>query len=121
MKRLVILSLMVLLLSSCSNKEEKIATVQSIDCATMKEKLVDQAYLVDVRSKEEYALSSLDYAINIPIDQIENKISDIVNDKTKPIIVFCRSGSRSKQAANKLIELGYQEVYDLGSINNCSM
>ena len=48
----------------------------------------------------------------------ESTISEIVDSKNTPIIVYCRSGNRSHQAYEKLKELGYNEVYDLGAITN---
>ena len=50
---------------------------------------------------------------------IESTIESEVSDKDTKIIVYCRSGNRSKQAANILIEKEYKNIYDLGSINNC--
>ncbi len=72
------------------------------------------AEIVDVRTNSEYMEKHIKEATNLPLDQIET----ISLDKDQAIIVYCRSGSRSKEAANKLISMGYQKVYDLGSINN---
>lgn len=124
MKKIIILFLSLFVVCSCNEQKEdkeKEYTVQAtkIDCNSMKEKLVEGAYLVDVRTKEEYKNSSLDFAINIPLNKIE-EIEKTVSDKDTPIIVFCQSGKRSEQASQKLIDMGYLHVYDLGSVNNCN-
>ena len=83
----------------------------------------DGALLVDVRSLMEYNQGHIDGAINIDVQDILNMTDSLVYEnanisKDKKIIVYCRSGSRSSSAASKLIELGYKNVYDLGSIDN---
>lgn len=71
-------------------------------------------FLVDVRSEAEYDGGHIENAISIPLD----KIDDIKLAKNINLIVYCRSGSRSKSAALKLLDLGYVNVYDLGSMDN---
>lgn len=71
--------------------------------------------IIDVRTKEEYEDSHIKDAINIPYDELTDSI-----DKSKKILVYCRSGSRSKTAFDILKKLGY-EVYDLGSIDNIEL
>lgn len=123
MKKALILFLSLFIICSCSEQKEekKEYNVQatSIDCNTMKEKIVDGAYLIDVRTKDEYKNGTIEFAINVPLDELNN-ITNTVTSKDTPVIVFCQSGARSKKAAEKLIEMGYIEVYDLGSINNCN-
>lgn len=71
-------------------------------------------FLVDVRSEAEYNGGHIEGAISIPLDEIQN----IQFAKNINLIVYCRSGSRSKSASLKLLELGYVNVYDLGSMDN---
>lgn len=71
-------------------------------------------FLIDVRSEAEYNSGHIEGAISIPLD----KIDDIEFAKNINLIVYCRSGSRSKSAALKLLDLGYVNVYDLGSMDN---
>jgi rhodanese-related sulfurtransferase len=78
----------------------------------------DGAIIVDVREEEEYKEEHLDEAINIPYTAITDRISKYADKDTK-IIVYCKSGVRSNKAANSLIEAGYKNIYDLGSISNC--
>lgn len=71
-------------------------------------------FLIDVRSEAEYNGGHIENAISIPLDEIDNiKLAKNIN-----LIVYCRSGSRSKSAALKLLDLGYVNVYDLGSMDN---
>jgi len=75
-----------------------------------------ETVIVDVRTKEEYDSGHIEGAVNIPYDYISDKT--INNSKDINIIVYCKSGNRSKTAAGTLIKLGYKNVYDLGSISN---
>lgn len=110
----VVLSLIgVIFLISIGQKDDK----DSYNIVNEKEViqlLKEDAVLVDVRTEDEYNSKHIKGALNIPLD----KISDIELEKNKKIIVYCQSGKRSKQAANTLVELGFSEVYDFGSINN---
>lgn len=72
--------------------------------------------LLDVRTKEEYESGHIKDAILMPIDTLEKEAPKTLNDKEAPIIVYCRSGNRSANAANILVNLGYKNVYDLGGI-----
>ena len=70
--------------------------------------------LVDVRTAEEFREGYIPGAINIDLQQLQNKLNKIPKDK--PVIVYCRSGNRSSFATNILNQSGYTEVYDLGGI-----
>jgi rhodanese-related sulfurtransferase len=70
--------------------------------------------LVDVRTAEEFRDGYIPGAINIDLQQLQNKLNKIPKDK--PVIVYCRSGNRSSFATNILNQAGYTEVYDLGGI-----
>jgi rhodanese-related sulfurtransferase len=52
------------------------------------------------------------------VDNLKEKIGEVTSDKNAFVIVYCRSGNRSAQAAKILAELGYSKVYDMGGINN---
>ena len=76
----------------------------------------DSYIILDVRTKEEFDLGHLDSALLIPVDELETRYSELIKDK--PIIVYCRSGSRSAKAAVLLISKGFSQVYDMtGGIN----
>ncbi|MEG2348673.1 MAG: rhodanese-like domain-containing protein [Clostridia bacterium] len=78
----------------------------------------EQVILIDVRTKSEYDLMHIKNAINIPVTQIEQKIFPI--EQTKPIMVYCSSGSRSKNAIMILNSLGYTNIYiwEYGALAN---
>ena len=123
MKKVLILVFVMLLVSGCGNKEENKVEVKSIVKKEAVEKIDNGAILIDVRSASEYASGHIDGAINIDVNYILNLKGELEYNnrniaKTTVVILYCRSGNRSLQAANKLIELGYTNVYDLGSIDN---
>ena len=74
----------------------------------------ENVVIIDVRTVEEYKEGHIDGANNLPLDIISN----IDVSKDKKIIVYCRSGRRSNLAAIELIGLGYENVYDMGGIND---
>lgn len=74
--------------------------------------------LLDVRTKEEYETGHIKDSILIPVDVLEKEAIESLKDKEATIFIYCRSGNRSKTAANVLINMGYKNVYDLGGINN---
>lgn len=72
--------------------------------------------VVDVRTPSEYAEGHIPGAVNVPNEDIGSQQPDGLEDLDATLIVYCRTGVRSKQAADKLVELGYQSVYDMGGI-----
>lgn len=72
--------------------------------------------IVDVRSQEEYESGHIKDAILIPVERIGEEAPDVLPDKEAILLVYCRSGRRSKQASDVLVESGYQYVYDFGGI-----
>ncbi len=78
--------------------------------------LSEGAQLVDVRSSAEFARGALPNAINLPLQAIMS--ADKVISKDKAIVLYCVSGARSSTAKNYLIQMGFEDVYDLGSFRN---
>ena len=74
--------------------------------------------VVDVRTLEEYNEGHIPNAISIPLETIENKAEVKLKNKDDLILVYCRSGRRSREAALKLIENGYTNVIDFGGIKD---
>lgn len=72
--------------------------------------------LLDVRSQEEFDEEHLEGAILIPEEDIQDRAGEELGDQATPILVYCRSGRRSKQAAQTLADLGYTKVYEFGGI-----
>ena len=86
------------------------------DETKLKEKIESGAVLIDVRSPGEFASGHINGSVNIPLDRIGSQLQ--VLKKDKPIVVFCRSGNRSKAAKGLLEQKGFSNVTDGGSINN---
>mgnify|MGYP001772023789 FL=1 len=74
--------------------------------------------LLDVRTKEEYESGYIPGAINIPLSDINENVVSSLPDKSQMILVYCRSGNRSKQASDKLSRLGYTNIIEIGGINS---
>jgi rhodanese-related sulfurtransferase len=78
--------------------------------------VADGAVLLDVRSEFEYAANHLDGAINIPVDELSARMSELPPET--PVVVYCLSGHRSAEAGRILTGGGRDDVSDLGSIAN---
>lgn len=119
MKKIFIVLICVLLLCGCGNKEEEkeIAKVTKITCNDVRN--IENAVIIDVRTKEEYDTDHIENSINISSTVIKFNIKAHVEDLETPIIVYCQSGRRSAESADILVNLGYRNVYDMGSITTC--
>ena len=73
--------------------------------------------LLDTRTQEEYDQSHIPGALLIPHTEIAQRAEEALPDKDQVILVYCRSGNRSKQASEVLVELGYTNVKEFGGIN----
>ncbi|MBK5201099.1 MAG: rhodanese-like domain-containing protein [Spirochaetaceae bacterium] len=101
------------------NKDEQtMAKYHNIEAQDAKKMIDEKAdfYLIDVRTQEEYDFSHIPTAKNIPLDVIGSKASSAFSSKDAKIVIYCRSGARSRMAVNELVNLGYTEIYDLGGI-----
>ena len=70
----------------------------------------DEVLIIDVRSSEEYKAGHIPNAININVDETESRLNEIEDYKDKPIIVYCNSGKKSNDAAEILVNNGFQDV-----------
>ena len=87
------------------------------EAVSMMEKETDYIIL-DVRTAEEFTEKHIPNAINIPNETIGTEELAELPDKNQLILVYCRSGNRSKQASEKLVALGYTKIYEFGGIND---
>ena len=119
MKKFFIILLCIFCFGGCSSGDSK-QSDGLIDYVEAKEKIINEgAILIDVRTQDEYDAGHIDGATLLTLDTInETSVSDVVGSKEAVIIVYCRSGNRSHQALEKLQELGYENVYDLGAMSN---
>ena len=76
----------------------------------------EEHIILDTREQDEYDEGHIPNAILIPYTEIENKAEEMLPDKDKMILVYCRSGRRSKIAAEALSQLGYTNVKEFGGI-----
>jgi phage shock protein E len=74
------------------------------------------ARLVDVRTPAEFAAGHLPGALNVPVDELEQRLGEL-GPTEQPIILYCRSGSRSSRAARVLESAGFRQVHDLGPMS----
>ena len=118
MRKLIPILLSALMFSGCSTPPSSANTYQRISMeeavVMMKEK--KDYIILDVRRTDEFAEGHIPYAINIPNESIgTDEISELPN-KDQLIMVYCRSGRRSKEAAEKLLALGYTNIVEFGGI-----
>ena len=114
----ICLALFILILSSSCifSKGEGYKRISMDEAKTLMEK--EEGYiLLDVRTKGEYESGYIPGAINIPLSDIDEKIISFLPDKSQMILVYCRSGNRSREASDKLSKLGYSNVLEIGGIN----
>ena len=122
MKKVILILLMVLL-CACGKKEDEIkkeiAKVNKITCSEVNDLVSEGAIVVDVRTPGEYEEDHIENAINIDSNEIKYVVKGKIKDYETKIIVYCRSGNRSAESAKILVNLGYKNVYDMGSITTC--
>ncbi len=87
---------------------------ERVDGARAHELVKAGAQLVDVRSPDEFATKHIDGAVNVPIDSVD---SHDFGGKDKPLVLYCRAGHRSQQAAEALQKNGYTKIYLLGPMD----
>ena len=119
MKKLIPILLSTLMFTGCSgtsnNQTNTYRQISMDEAGTMMER--ESGYIIlDVRTPEEFAEKHIPSAINVPNENIgTDEISQLPN-KDQLIMVYCRSGRRSKEAAKKLVKLGYTNIVEFGGI-----
>ena len=120
MKKFITLLLSVLFLAGCAlpaGQEVSYRQINMDEAITMMEE--ESGYIIlDVRTPEEFADKHIPGAINIPNETISTEEIPELPDKDQLILVYCRSGNRSKQASEKLVALGYTNIVEFGGIND---
>ena len=118
MRRVLLLPVVLLFLMGCAAPAEagyhQIGMKEAV--SMMEEE--SEYILLDVRTPEEFVDKHIPGAINIPNEIIETQALSQLPDKDQLILVYCRSGNRSKQASEKLVALGYTNVVEFGGIND---
>ena len=120
MKKLVFLLLAVMLLTACGqDKENDQGAVYMNITAEEAKQIMDneEGYIIlDVREQDEYDAGHIPGATQISHEEIAEKAEGVLTDKNQLILVYCRSGRRSKLAAEALVELGYTNIKEFGGI-----
>ena len=119
MKHIMLLAILgaALLLTGCIGGQSK-AAYRRVSAEEAQQIMKNESgyQIVDVRTPEEYASGHIPNAICIPNESIGKQPPTELSDKKQLLLIYCRSGRRSKEAANKLVELGYENVVDFGGI-----
>lgn len=118
-KLLALLVMIIIVFSGCSSSPEKADSDYKKITAEEAKTRIDKdedVIIVDVRTLEEYNEGHIENAILIPNETIIDNQPEQLPDLDSEILIYCRSGNRSQQATEKLIEMGYTNVYDFGGI-----
>ena len=120
MRKIIPVFLSLLLLTGCVSPTEQEPSYRQIGTdeaiAMMAEE--NDYIILDVRTPEEFAEKHIPDSINIPNETIGTEETPELPDKEQLILVYCRSGNRSKQASDKLANLGYTNIVEFGGIND---
>ena len=118
--KVVPLLLVILLLAGCAETTggENDATYRQITMSEAVEMMASESdyIILDVRHPDEFSAGHIPNAVNIPNESIGADEIDELPDKDRLILVYCRSGNRSKQASEKLVRLGYTNIVEFGGI-----
>ena len=116
----ILILLAVFLLTACQQQQENTqeAVYMNITAQQAKEIMDTQSgyVILDVREQEEYDGGHIPGAMLLPYTQIEDLAEIMLTDKDQLILVYCRSGRRSKIAAESLVDLGYTNIKEFGGI-----
>ena len=117
-KRLLPFVLSLMLLSSCGTPGSSSLGYRQISMDKAVKMMKDEKnyIILDVRRPDEYAEGHIPRAINIPNEEIGTAEIAELPDKSQLILVYCRSGRRSKEASEKLVKLGYTNIVEFGGI-----
>ena len=118
MKRMIPLLLSLLLLAGCGGNTAD-SSYQQISQEEAKEMMDSQDVIIlDVREQDEYDSGHISGAVLLPVGTIDEiTAAEVIPEKDSTVLVYCRSGNRSKTASSTLAELGYTNIYEFGGIN----
>ena len=116
---MLFLAVILLVLTGCSGSEGE-NTYQQISQEEAKNRMDTRNVVVlDVREQEEYDTGHIPGAVLLPVDTISaDTAAAVIPETNTAVLVYCRSGNRSKTASQALVNLGYTNVYEFGGIND---
>lgn len=119
MKRIVILlSTLLLLLPGCGGNASDSAYEQITQEAAKEMMDTQEVIILDVREQDEYDSGHIPGAVLLPVGTIdEDTAAEVIPEMDSAVLVYCRSGNRSKTASSTLANLGYTNIYEFGGIN----
>ena len=119
MKKIIPFLMALLLLAGCGAQSEE-STYRQVNAEEADSMMEEESgyIILDVRTAQEYSGKHIPGAINIPNETIGTEDIPELPDKEQLILVYCRSGNRSKQASEKLVKLGYTNIVEFGGIND---
>ena len=117
-KRLLPFVLSLMLLSSCGTPGSSSSGYRQISMDEAVKMMRDEKdyIILDVRRPDEYAEGHIPLAINVPNEEIGSAEIAKLPNKSQLILIYCRSGRRSKEASEKLVKLGYTSIVEFGGI-----
>ena len=120
LKRLLPFVLSLMLLSSCTSSGGSANSYRQISMDEAVKMMKDEKnyIILDVRRPDEFAEGHIPGAINVPNEEIGTAEISELPDKSQLILVYCRSGRRSKEASEKLVKLGYTNIVEFGGIQD---
>ena len=115
---MLLISLSLFGMTACDGENGKASTYEQITAEQAKTIMdTEKDYvIIDARTEEEFAEGHIENAILIPEYEIPNRAEEELPDKEQLILVYCRSGRRSKIASEELVKLGYTNIKEFGGI-----
>ena len=119
-----LLLFLIVSLAGCGSREEDAKNTASYQQITAKEakSMMDEqpdAVILDVREQDEYDAGHIPGAVLLPVGTInEETAASAIPEKDTVVLVYCRSGNRSKTASQALVDLGYTQIYEFGGIKD---
>jgi len=100
---------------SSSEEEGSKASATNVSIEEAKQSIEDQEdlFILDVRNKDEFDAGHIEGATMIPLDELKDRLEELVDYKDKPLLVYCRSGNRSSKAVDILLKNDFTQVYHM--------
>ena len=121
-KTCIFLSFLLMVIFSVSCNAKSTENIIRMDGSRLEAILNDETergkyLIIDVREDYEYKAGHVPYSINISVQEIESRISEISDWKEKNVVVICRSGRRSRTAAEILVKYGFKKIFDADGVS----